>query len=53
MYIHGVLKAEEEREVQSGTGTKFNPIQIQQVSSYVLYLPFTEGKEAQGEIIEE
>jgi len=33
--------------------SKFNPIQIQQVSSYVLSLPFTEGKEAQGEIIEE
>ena len=33
--------------------SKFNPIQIQQVSSYILTLPFKEGKEAQGENIKE
>jgi len=32
--------------------SKLNPIQIQQVSSYVLTLPETKGKEAQGDIIE-
>jgi cytochrome c oxidase cbb3-type subunit 3 len=32
--------------------SKLNPIQIQQVSSYVLSLPETKGKEAQGTIIE-
>jgi cytochrome c oxidase cbb3-type subunit 3 len=32
--------------------SKLNPIQIQQVSSYVLSLPAAKGKEAQGDIIE-
>lgn len=32
--------------------SKLNPIEIQQVSSYVLELPETPGKEAQGDIIE-
>lgn len=32
--------------------SKLNPVQIQQVSSYVLSLPETKGKEAQGDIIE-
>ncbi|NBX80703.1 MAG: hypothetical protein EBQ94_10075 [Flavobacteriales bacterium] len=32
--------------------SKLNPIQIQQVSSYVLSLPVTKGREPQGEIIE-
>ena len=32
--------------------SKLNPIQIQQVSSYVLSLPETKGKDAQGTIIE-
>jgi cytochrome c oxidase cbb3-type subunit 3 len=32
--------------------SKLNPIQIQQVSSYVLSLPKTKGKDAQGTIIE-
>ncbi|MBI1835668.1 MAG: c-type cytochrome [Flavobacteriia bacterium] len=33
-------------------GSKFNPVQIQQVASFVLSLPETKGKEAQGDIIE-
>ena len=32
--------------------SKFNPVQIQQVASYVLSLPETTGKAAQGDIIE-
>jgi cytochrome c oxidase cbb3-type subunit III len=32
--------------------SKLNPIQIQQVSSYVLSLPEVKGKDAEGEIIE-
>ncbi|MFT6921670.1 MAG: cytochrome c oxidase cbb3-type subunit 3 [Crocinitomicaceae bacterium] len=32
--------------------TKFNPIQIQQIGSYVLSMPEAKGKEPQGEIIE-
>lgn len=32
--------------------SKFNPVQIQQVASYVLSLPETKGKAAQGDIIE-
>ena len=32
--------------------SKFNPIQIQQVASFVLSLPDSKGKEPQGEIIE-
>jgi len=32
--------------------SKFNPVQIQQIASYVLSLPETTGKAAQGEIIE-
>jgi len=32
--------------------SKFNPIQIQQVASYVLSLPDAKGKEPQGEIVE-
>jgi hypothetical protein len=28
--------------------SKLNPIQLQQVSSFVLSLPFTAGKEAEG-----
>jgi cytochrome c oxidase cbb3-type subunit 3 len=32
--------------------SKLNPVQIQQVSSYVLSLPETKGKEPQGDIIE-
>ncbi len=33
--------------------SKLNPIQIQQVTSYVLSLPYTEGKEPQGTEIKE
>ncbi len=33
--------------------SKLNPIQLQQVSSYVLSLPETNGKEPQGDIIKE
>ena len=32
--------------------SKFNPVQIQQVASFVLSLPDTKGKESQGEFIE-
>jgi cytochrome c oxidase cbb3-type subunit 3 len=32
--------------------SKFNPVQIQQVASHVLSLPETNGKAAQGDIIE-
>jgi cytochrome c oxidase cbb3-type subunit 3 len=32
--------------------SKLNPIQIQQVASYVLSLPSVKGKEPQGDIIE-
>jgi cytochrome c oxidase cbb3-type subunit 3 len=32
--------------------SKFNPVQIQQVASYVLSLPETTGKAAQGDLIE-
>jgi hypothetical protein len=32
--------------------SKFNPVQIQQVSSFVLSLKEAKGKEPQGEIIE-
>jgi cytochrome c oxidase cbb3-type subunit 3 len=32
--------------------SKFNPLQIQQVASFVLSLPDTKGKESQGEFIE-
>ena len=32
--------------------SKFNPVQIQQVASYILSLPETAGKAAQGEIFE-
>jgi hypothetical protein len=34
-------------------GTKLNPIQIQQVSSYVLQLPAKAGVAPKGSIIEE
>lgn len=33
--------------------SKFNPVQIQQVSSFVLSLPYAEGKEPQGDITKE
>ena len=33
--------------------SKFNPVQIQQVSSFVLSLTYTAGKDPQGEIIKE
>mgnify|MGYP000567581072 CR=1 FL=1 len=33
--------------------SKLNPIQLQQVSSYVLSMPGAKGKEAEGEIVEE
>ena len=59
-WIYGYDIKEVFKTVKNGTpngmpehNSKFNPIQIQQVSSYVLTLPFTEGKEAQGEIIKE
>ena len=32
--------------------SKLNPVQLQQVGSYVLNLPFAEGREPQGEIME-
>ena len=32
--------------------SKFNPVQLQQVASFVLSLPDTKGKAAQGEILE-
>lgn len=33
-------------------GSRLNPIQLQQVASYVLSLPYTEGKEPEGEKME-
>ncbi len=33
--------------------SKLNPIEIQQVTSYVLSLPYTQGSEPQGEILED
>ena len=32
--------------------SKFNPVQIQQVASYILSMPETKGKESQGAILE-
>jgi cytochrome c oxidase cbb3-type subunit 3 len=32
-------------------GSKLNPVQIQQVASYVLSLPFTKGKDPQGKCL--
>ncbi len=32
--------------------SKLNPVQIQQVGSYILQLPETKGKEAEGTITE-
>ena len=59
-WIYGYDIKEVFKTVKYGTpngmpehNSKFNPIQIQQVSSYILTLPFAEGKEAQGEIIKE
>lgn len=33
--------------------SKMNPVEIQQVTSYVLSLPYTQGSEPQGEIVED
>lgn len=59
-WIYGFDVKEVFKTVSSGTpngmpahNTKMNPIQVQQVASYVLSLPETKaGKEAQGDIIE-
>ena len=59
-WIYGFDIKEVFKTVKYGTpngmpehNSKFNPIQIQQVASFVLSLPYTDGKEAQGEIIKE
>jgi cytochrome c oxidase cbb3-type subunit 3 len=58
-WIYGFDIKEVFKTIKTGTpngmpehNSKFNPIQIQQVASYVLSLPSAKGKEAQGEIIE-
>ena len=58
-WIYGFDIKEVFKTIKTGTpngmpehNSKFNPIQIQQVASYVLTLPSKKGKEAQGEIIE-
>lgn len=58
-WIYGYDIKEVFKTVKYGTAngmpehsSKFNPVQIQQVASYVLSLPETAGKAAQGDIIE-
>ena len=58
-WIYGFDIKDVFKTVKTGTpngmpehGTKFNPIQIQQVASFVLSLPEAKGKAPQGEIIE-
>jgi cytochrome c oxidase cbb3-type subunit 3 len=58
-WIYGYNIKEVFKTVKYGTAngmpehsSKFNPVQIQQVASYVLSLPETAGKAAQGDIIE-
>jgi len=58
-WIYGFEIGEVFKTVSEGTtkgmpahNSKFNPIQIQQVSSFVLSLPETSGKQAEG-LIEE
>ena len=58
-WIYGFDIKEVFKTIKTGTpngmpehNSKFNPIQIQQVSSYVLSLTEVKGKDAQGEIIE-
>lgn len=58
-WIYGYDVKEVFKTIKFGTpvgmpehNSKLNPIQIQQVSSYVLQLPETKGKPAQGSILE-
>lgn len=58
-WIYGFDIKEVFKTVKTGTpngmpehGSKFNPVQIQQVVSFVLSLPEAKGKAPQGEIIE-
>jgi cytochrome c oxidase cbb3-type subunit 3 len=58
-WIYGFDIKEVFKTIKTGTpngmpehNSKFNPVQIQQIASYVLSLPSTKGKEPQGEIIE-
>ena len=58
-WIYGFDIKDVFKTVKTGTpngmpehGTKFNPVQIQQVASFVLSLPEAKGKAPQGEIIE-
>jgi cytochrome c oxidase cbb3-type subunit 3 len=58
-WIYGFEIKDVFKTVKNGTpngmpehNSKFNPVQIQQVASFVLSLPDAKGKEAQGEILE-
>jgi cytochrome c oxidase cbb3-type subunit 3 len=58
-WIYGFNIKEVFKTIKTGTpngmpehGSKFNPVQIQQVASFVLSLPEAKGKAPQGEIIE-
>ena len=58
-WIYGYDIKEVFKTVKTGTpngmpehNSKFNPIQIQQVASFVLSLPAAKGKDPQGEILE-
>ncbi len=58
-WIYGFDIKDVFKTVKNGTpngmpehNSKFNPVQLQQVASFVLSLPDTKGKAAQGEIIE-
>lgn len=57
-WIHGADIKEVFKTINNGVpamgmpahNSKFNPVQVQQVASYVLSLPFVAGKEPQGKI---
>ena len=58
-WIYGYDIKEVFKTIKTGTpngmpehNSKFNPVQIQQVASFVLSLPSAKGKDPQGEIIE-
>ena len=58
-WIYGFDIKEVFKTIKTGTpngmpehGSKFNPVQIQQVASFILSLPEAKGKAPQGEIIE-
>ena len=58
-WIYGFNIKEVFKTIKTGTpngmpehGSKFNPVQIQQVASFILSLPEAKGKAPQGEIIE-